>query len=64
MNLPEQKRNYEKNPVIEMKGMEKEAFQSYENILEELKSKKDSLNKKKTVMVSYFLDSSNSSNRT
>ena len=51
MNLPEQKRNYEKNPVIEMKGMEKEAFQSYENILEELKSKKDSLNKKKTVMV-------------
>ena len=51
MNLPEQKRNYEKNPIIEMKGMEKEAFQSYENILEELKSKKDSLNKKKTVMV-------------
>ena len=51
MNLPEQKRNYEKNPVIEMKGLEKEAFQSYENILEELKSKKDSLNKKKTVMV-------------
>ena len=51
MNLPEQKRNYEKNPVIEMKGMEKEAFQSYENILEELKSKKDSLNKKKIVMV-------------
>ena len=51
MNLPEQKRNYEKNPVIEMKGMEKEAFQSYENILEELKSKKDSLNRKKTVMV-------------
>ncbi len=51
MNLPEQKRNYEKNPVIEMKGMEKEAFQSYENILEELKRKKDSLNKKKTVMI-------------
>ena len=54
MNLPEQKRNYEKNPVIEMKGMEKEAFQLYENILEELKSKKDSLNKKKTVMVSDY----------
>lgn len=51
MNLPEQKRNYEKNPVIEMKGMEKEAFQSYENILEELKSKIESLNKKKIVMV-------------
>ena len=51
MNLPEQKRNYEKNPVIEMKGMEKEAFQSYENILEEIKRKKDSLNKKKTVMI-------------
>ena len=44
MNLPEQKRNYEKNPVIEMKGLEKEAFQSYENILNELKRKKDSLN--------------------
>ena len=51
MNLPEQKRNYEKNPVIEMKGLEKEAFQSYENILNELKRKKDSLNKKKTVMI-------------
>ena len=51
MNLPEQKRNYEKNPVIEMKGMEKEAFQSYENILEELKSKIESLNKKKIVMI-------------
>ena len=51
MNLPEQKRNYEKNPVIEMKGLEKEAFQSYENILNELKRKKDSLNKKKTVII-------------
>ena len=51
MNLPEQKRNYEKNPVIEMKGFEKEAFQSYESILNELKRKKESLNKKKTVMV-------------
>lgn len=51
MNLSEQKRNYEKNPVIEMKGMEKEAFQSYENILEELKSKIESLNKKKIVMI-------------
>ena len=51
MNLPEQKRNYEKNPVIEMKGMEKEAFQSYENILGELKRKRDSLNKKKIVMI-------------
>ena len=51
MNLPEQKRNYEKNPVIEMKGFEKEAFQSYETILGELKKKTENLNKKKTVMV-------------
>ena len=51
MNLPEQKRNYEKNPVIDMKVLEKEAFRSYENILEELKRKKDSLNNKKTVMI-------------
>ena len=51
MNLPEQKRNYEKNPVIEMKGFESEAFQSYETILGELKKKTENLNKKKTVMV-------------
>ncbi|MCP1225948.1 mannose-6-phosphate isomerase [Sebaldella sp. S0638] len=51
MNLPEQKRNYEKNPVIEMKGFENEAFQSYETILGELKKKTENLNKKKTVMV-------------
>ena len=51
MNLPNQKRNYEKNPVIEMKGFEKEAFQSYETILKELKRKTESLDKKKTVMV-------------
>jgi mannose-6-phosphate isomerase class I len=51
MKLPEQKRNYEKNPVIEMKGYDQEAFQSYEAILKELKRKTESLNKKKTVMV-------------
>lgn len=51
MKLPEQKRNYEKNPVIEMKGYDNEAFQSYKAILEELLKKTKSLNKKKITMV-------------
>ena len=55
MNLPEQKRNYEKNPVIEMKGYEKEAFQSYETILEELKRKEKSPNTIKVAEVTHSI---------
>ena len=54
MNLENRIPNYDRNPVIDVKGFDKEAYSSYESILKELEGKTKSLGKNKVTLVLDF----------
>lgn len=53
MNLKKRIPNYDRNPIIDVKGFDKEAYSSYESIFKELEGKIKSIGKNK---VTFILD--------